>query len=177
MEPIPPLRSSKVLIVGKGPGWDKALEFLNTDWNIWTIPQGYTLINSHRVDLVFELHSPEQWKRKKGRLYELNRLFTSPKLIVPTRVHGWTNNSYVLPTEELKRLGVPLINSFGWMIAYAIHRGATEIAFRGINLDWAHEAETERDGMMFLLGYLRASDIKINVDVQSGLAKGHSIRL
>jgi len=82
MEAIPPLRSNKVLIVGKGPGWDRAASFLSQDdWNIWAIPQSYGLLDSHRVDLVFEIHDPASWRKKKGRIHNLNIGFTKPKLI------------------------------------------------------------------------------------------------
>ena len=176
MEAIPPLRSNKVLIVGKGSGWDRAAPFLSLeDWNVWAIPQSYGLLDTHRVDLVFEIHDPASWHKKKGRIYNLNTGFTKPKLIVPTRVPGWTNNSYLLPSEELKQLGLPLVNSFAWMVAYAVYRGIDTITFRGVNLDFAKEAELERDGMMFILGYLRAKGINLDTDRSGGLSRGHEI--
>ena len=170
MEPIPPLKGSQVLIVGKGPGWEKAKEFLDAGWNVWTIPQSFSLLCDHRVDLVFEIHSPDQWRRKRGTIQELNGRYTIPKLIVPERVPNMTNNSYLLPVAELQAMELPLVNSFCWMMAYALYRGATSIALRGVNLDWAHEAGIERDGVMFLLGYIRALGIELNLDAASGLA-------
>ena len=83
---------------------------------------------------------------------------------------GFTNNSYLLPVAELQAMELPLVNSFCWMMAYALYRGVTSIAFRGVNLDWAHEAGIERDGVMFLLGYIRALGINLNLDAASGLA-------
>jgi len=61
------------------------------------------------------------------------------------------------------------------MIAYAIHRGMTTVAFRGVNLDFANEAGLERDGMMFILGYLKAIGITLDTDQYSGLSRGHEI--
>lgn len=177
VELIPPLRSDKVLIVGKGPGWDKARSFFPTDWNIWTIPQSYGLLESHRVDLVFEIHDPDAWRRKKVRIQMINNTFSPPKLIVANRVSGFTDNSYLLPVEQINQLDLPLINSFAWMIAYALCRDIKTIAFRGINLNWMKEAEAERDGIMFLLGYLKAIGIHLDIDPTSGISRGHSIQL
>lgn len=174
---IPPIRSNKVVIVGKGPSWELTRTFLDTDYNIWMIPQSYAnleLIVGHRTDLVFEVHVPKAWKRKKAILYKLNQ-YSPPKLIVPQRVPNWTDNSYLLPIDELKALGLPLLNSFAWMIAYALHRGMTTIAFRGVNLDFARETERERDGMMYLLGYLRASGIKLDIERTSGLVRDNGL--
>lgn len=174
---IPPLRSNKVLIVGKGPGWEQTRDFAYTDYNIWVIPQGYGNLETvcpDRIDLVFEIHQPQAWRKKRAILRRVNDLCSPPKLIVPRRVPLWTNNSYLLPVEELQKLGLPLLNSFAWMIAYALHRGMTTIALRGVNLDQAAEAHHERDSMMYLLGYLRASGIKLNLDSSSGLMQGGS---
>ena len=165
--------------MGKGPGWENTREFLASDFNIWTIPQSYsnleTLCNK-RIDLVFEVHEPRLWKKKRAILYRVNQ-WNPPKLIVPSSVEGWTNNSYSLPVKELQSLGLPLLNSFAWMIAYAIHRGITSIAFRGVNLDFAQEADHERDGLMFLLGYLKASGIILDVERTSGLVRNNGILL
>jgi hypothetical protein len=178
MENTPQLLSNKVLIVGKGPGWELASNFYPSDYNIWTIPQGYSLLSSlreGRTDLVFEIHSPDQWRRKKATLHQLNALYTTPKLIVPVRVSPWTTNSYLLPVEELKKMGLPLLNSFAWMIVYALYRGVDTLAFRGVNLDFAHESATERDGMIYLLGYLKAKGISLDIENTSGLLKGNGI--
>lgn len=169
-EPEPALRSSKVLIVGKGTGWENALLYLPTDWSVWTIPQSFVLLNySSSIDLVFEVHEPKLWRRKKNILYNINKTYTIPKLIVPQRVPKWTDNSYLLPVEKLQALDLPLLNSFAWMIAYAIYRNVTDIMLRGINLTCRHEAEQERDSMMFMVGYARARGIGVDIDSSSGL--------
>jgi len=178
VEKIPQLLSNKVLIVGKGPGWELAKNFYSSDYNIWTIPQGYSQLISlkeGRVDLVFEIHSPDQWRKKKATLLQINNIYTTPKLIVPARVPPWTNNSYLLPIEELKKMELPLLNSFAWMIVYALYRNIDTIAFRGINLDFAHESASERDGMLYLLGYLKAKGIALDIENTSGLLKGNGL--
>lgn len=173
MEQGPILHGSRVLIIGKGEGWDRAIELIDSnEWNVWTIPQVYSLLNDPRIDLVFEIHSPEAWRKKKGTIYKLNTVFTQPKLIVPRRVPGWTNNSYLLPVEKIQETGLPLINTFAWMVAYALYRGITEYAFRGVNLNFEHEGRDERDGMMYILGYLKALGYTLNIDKYSGLARG-----
>lgn len=173
MEQEPMLRSSRVLIVGKGEGWDRAFKLLDSnEWNVWAIPQAYTLLNDSRVDLVFEVHAPDAWRKKKATIHKLNTAFTRPKLIVPQRVPGWTNNSYLLPINEIQAIGLPLVNTFAWMVAYALHRGVTEFAFRGVNLDFEHEGKEERDGMLFILGYLKALGCSLDIDRYSGLARG-----
>lgn len=175
---IPSLRSTKVLIVGKGPGWELTRDFLYTDYNIWAIPQSYgnlEVMAGNRVDLVFEVHDPKAWRKKRAILRRLNDLCSPPKLIVPQRFAPWTNNSYLLPVEEIRKFGLPLLNSFAWMIAYALHRGATAIALRGVNLDYANEALHERDSMMYLLGYLKSSGITLDIEFSSGLMQGNTL--
>ena len=179
MDSTPPIRSAKVLIIGKGPGWELAREFIDTDYNIWGIPQSYNCLEQiigHRFDLIFEVHSPKAWKKKKATLYRLNNQYaSSPKLIVPQRVDGWTNNSYLLPIPELQSLGLPLLNSFAWMVAYALHRKMDTIAFRGVNLDCDREALGERDGLLYILGYLKALGTNLNVERSSGLIRGNEL--
>jgi hypothetical protein len=178
MEMIPPLRSTKALIVGKGPGWELARDFFETDYNIWVIPQSYgelENIGGHRLDLVFEVHNPDTWRRRKSILYRVNTQWAPPKLMVPQRVSGWTDNSYLLPIQELQALGLPLLNSFAWMVAYALHRGIDTIALRGVNLDFAHEALRERDGLMYILGYLKAAGINLDIERSSGLVRGNGL--
>ena len=167
---VPQLKSTKVLIVGKGTGWEKAQEFLNkADWNIWVIPQSYRLLQSHLIDLVFEVHEPSLWRKKRNIIQEVNNIYRPPRLIVTHQVPRYTDNSYLLPIEDIQKLELPLINTFAWMLAYAIHRGCTEVALRGINLDYAHEAYLERDGLMYILGYIQALGIKLDIDNESGI--------
>ena len=174
---IPPLRSDRVLIVGKGPGSEQLRDFLPTEYNIWTIPQTYSeyeYICGNRFDLIFEVHQPNQWRKKKSILRRLNAC-SGPRLMVPQIVPGITNNSYSLPVSDLQALELPLLDSFAWMLAYALYRDIKTIALRGINLDFAHEAAQERDALLYILGYLKAAGLTLDIDRDSGLVQGNGL--
>lgn len=159
----PILKSKEVVIVGMDAGWDFAKSFNPDKINIWTIPGSFKLIGQ-MSNLVFELHEPGA-KRLNVILYANTHTEDNAKLIVPRRVEGVTNNSYLLPKEELLSSypNLPMVDSFAWMMVYALYRGCEKVSLCGINLNKFEECRAERDGIIFLIGYLRAKGVEVYI--------------
>jgi hypothetical protein len=122
LKPAPP---KKIAIVGCYPEtWEKA-PFGDNNWEIW----GFSRRNMGklpRVDKWFELHENSQFPRYESE--------------VKGYVTDWLKKPFVVlqdqfPAKELvKRFG-PYFFSEGqsvWLMAYAIHLGATEIGIWGV---------------------------------------------
>jgi hypothetical protein len=118
-------QDKKIAIVGCYPASWESAPFSDNSWEIW----GFSRRNMGklpRCNKWFELHQKSQFPRYESE--------------VPGYVNDWLKKPFVVlqdqfPAKELvKRFG-PLFFSEGqcvWLMAYAIHLGATDIGIWGV---------------------------------------------
>ncbi len=144
----------KVVIVGKGRGWDEAPP-CGKGYEIW----GVTQLNLRReVDLVIDMndYSENRW----GPAETLEATQSRNKA-----VHE--NVSYVdlmtYPYRKIvKKFGSDYFSStVAFAVALAIHRGAAEIEMYGVTLEVPSEYAYQKPCVEYWCGYARGKGIKV----------------
>lgn len=142
----------KVIIVAKGPGWEKA----PMEGETWGLNN---LVLKRPVKLTFEIHDIEELRHKRpGEIEEINRL----GIPVITRMkHDLLPNSIPFP---LGKMPVQYFtNTIAYMIAYAVYKGATEIEMYGVALLLEYEYSDQRPCIEFWIGYAMGKGVKVTV--------------
>ena len=142
----------KVIIIAKGPGWEKA----PMEGETWGLND---LVLRRPVKLTFEIHDISQVrKRRPGQIEKINRL----GIPVITRMkHELLPNSIPFP---LGKMPVQYFTStIAYMIAYAVYKEATEIEIFGIALLLEHEYTDQKPCIEFWIGYAMGKGIKVTV--------------
>lgn len=159
---IPP---RKVIMVGGSFGRDQAEMFRHSSSSIWCVARIYDKVPY--ANLVFDMHmNGEGWTHRTHQAYRDGKLILQhPEPEFPT--------AQILPTEDLiDEFGLVFTSSFSWMTAYALQLGVTEIAYYGINMIHDSELGSQRDGLLFLLGYAKAKGVRIETPQRSYLRYG-----
>jgi hypothetical protein len=158
---VPRLKSTKIAIVGGSSGRDMVSRCHNTDWNVWCIARIYNYVLF--ADYVFEVHDPAKWCPATYKASTQNKL-------ILLQHYPSLPNAFVLPKDELtSTYGVVFTSSFSWLLAYAVYRGATEIAMYGVNMSHSSEQGDQRDGLFYMIGIARASGVRITLPAHSKL--------
>lgn len=155
----------KVIIIGKGVGWEKAPK----DGETWGIND---VIQRRPVKLIIDMHD---W----GNNYRSDRQKTL-QLAIETKTPLISVNAY--PEHSLS-MAYPLrdiIDFFGtdylgstldYAIAYAIYKGARELDLYGINLESGTEYTMQKPSAEFWLGVAKGRGIKVKIHGESRLLK------
>ena len=118
------------------------------------------LVLRRDVKLVFQIHTIDKMTGDlPGKTIEkVNRLGIP---IIVSKPHKRLPTAIVFPYDEM-----PIkyfTNSIAYMIAYAIHKGATEIDMYGVALVVPEEYAYQRPCIEFWIGYALAKGIKVKV--------------
>ena len=146
----------KVIIVGKGSGWEDA----PMEGETWGLND---LILRRSVRLSFEMHNLDEWYDKnhynfKQEREEINKLGIP---VVTQKKHKLFPTAIPFPIDEM-----PIkyfTNSIAYMIAYAIHKGATEIEMYGVPLIYVDEYTRQLPCVEYWIGYARGKGIKVTI--------------
>ena len=142
----------KVLLIGKGPGWKDAPMGGET-WGV------NDLVCRRPVKLTFEIHPIQRVLELRPReIEEINRLGIP---VITSHLHEALPNAVVFPLDVMPIQYFD--NSIAYMIAYAIHKEATEIEMYGIALLLGKEYSWERPSIEFWIGYAMGKGIKVTV--------------
>lgn len=154
-----------VVIVGGSTGRDEARSYISEQASIWCVARIYNKVPY--ADLVFDMHTSSQyWDPQTYRAHRHGKLVTQKPI-------DEFPNAEVLPAEIMQQeFGTPFTSSFSWMTAMAIHGGATMISLLGVNMQHKTEKGLQRDGLLYLLGFAKARNIKINTTQLSALKQG-----
>ncbi len=154
----------KLVIVGRGPGWEKAKE--ETADQVWAVSTVFLLLSASSAppDLIFQLHDKslyESWLKDQGGSVVLMR----PDADLPS--------AKVLPAAALiAKYGHKFASSFVWMMALAIEQGFDEISIHGVHLAHKTEYAVQRDSFFYFYGVAEARGVKITVPRDSGIFLG-----
>lgn len=146
--------AKKVVIVGAGSGYDMIRDYeKDKSYEIWCVPTIYPVLESHRVDKVFEVHPQQKWKAG------IDYAAIGNKLVLTTS-NPATPKATILSIDSLQRkYGTVFSSSIAWMLGYALSEGAKEIVFLGVDMDGGYS--NQRDGLFFLLGFAKAAKVNI----------------
>ena len=165
----------RVAILGTAPSSRALAPFDNPDWEIWACsPSNSTDGTLPRVTRWFELHAlsdlrQERWKSwVKPYVDALNAKSCS---VYMQEKNELVPKAEVFPVDVLtKTYGRRFFtSSIAWMIAFALHEGATEIGIYGVDMCAASEYEFERPGCQYFIDLARTLGVTVTIPPQSDL--------
>jgi hypothetical protein len=163
----------KVIIVGTGM---TSVEGAPTgpDWETWGVGRAWQILE--HADMWFELHNFDLMLAHPER-YEAHAAWLQEQTMPIVCKHLWPQfkNPVLFPLEEcIENFGKYFTNSVSYMIAYAIMKGAEEIALMGINMAWNTEFSEQRPSIEYIIGRAMGLGIAVHIPDSSDVLKcGH----
>lgn len=137
----------KVLnLVGKAPGYEKSFDAVGDTWCVSSV---FTCLNAKKVNLIFQIHKPEEWEEFLPEHKE-KVIVAYPALYQQYPVH-----------KLLKKYGPVFGSTVCWMLALAIEREYKIINMFGLEMASKQEYIDQRDTLFYMIG--RAEAVGINV--------------
>lgn len=172
----------KVIILGKGDGWEAApLTFGDKEVQCWGINNH---IMSRPLDVVFEPHDVEWWKEHcdeevwyhKVEPRYLQHIQRVNELGVPyltLKHYDFIPTSQKYPVEEIcNHFGIDYFTGgVDYMLAYAIWKGVEQIDIYGVHTTYDDEYQYQKPSLEFWIGVAVGRGIKITVHGSHSLLK------
>jgi len=144
--------------------------FNDPSWQIWACSPG-NQNTLPRVDVWFELHGNLHWPENAS--YGLPYIEWLKTLKIPIFMQNqmYVPNAIVFPKDEMvKEFGKDFFtSSFSWMMAWAIHQGAKEIALFGIDMASRDEYILQRPGFYFFKHIAEQRGIRVSAPNESDI--------
>jgi hypothetical protein len=157
----------KVAVIGLWSETHGLAPWSDPQWEKWGLAWDPAAL---RMDRVFEVHLPREWKDYAPKDY-IERLCMMPRLYLQ-EPHPQVPNGERYPLEEVeKTTGDYFSSSIAYLMALAIHEGAEEIGLFGVAMEGHDEYGYQRPNMEYLVGLARGLGIKVHIPEQSPLCK------
>lgn len=155
--------SKKVLLVGRGPQWERTK---GATGEIWCASTVYPMLRAIGVEpsRIYQLHGKdifEPW---------LSEVQDRVVLIQPDPDYP---RASVMPVQRLvERHGFKFGSTYAWMVAQAMDEGFDEIVTEGIQLAHQTEYGPQRDSWFYFTGWGEARGVKFDIPRDSWLFLG-----
>ena len=155
----------KVILIGKGNGWENAPQ----DGNTWGVN---SLCLRRPVEMVFNMHRMDEEPYLSN--FEQNTIIDYvngndvPLVTLKKLDNVPTSIEFPLDKMPLKYAECSIV----YMIVYAILEGATEIDMYGVVLEVGDEYTVQRKSVEYWIGYARGKGIKVTINEPTCLCKG-----
>jgi len=157
----------KVSIVGKATGWQYANRANCKPGEVWGLNTHCLMRN---YDRVFDIHDMSKYPRDEALRKRYHKHINENNIPVYTiRTFPDIPTSIQFPLEDMPFLY--FMTSIDYMIAYAIHLGATTIQLFGVKILRGLSHEHARPCIEFWLGYAVAHGIEVNIYPPSDIFK------
>ena len=163
----PPL---KIALVGTAPSSRMLAPYADPSWTIWGCSPGNMGVLP-RVDAWFEIHGNLLWPEHKhyGEPYinwlrqQTFPIYMQNQELVP--------NAVPLPYREIVKEFGPYFftSSFAWMMAFAMMKGAKEVALYGIDMASRDEYILQRPGAYYFFEEGKKRGIKMQAPYESDI--------
>lgn len=163
----PPL---KIALIGTAPSSRLLAPYNDPSWQIWVCSPG-NMNALPRADRWFEIHGSLLWPENQH--YGIPYIEFLKKLTIPVYMQDqrYCPNALPYPKDEMVKEFGPyyFTSSFAWMLAMAIHEGASEIALYGIDMASRDEYILQRPGAYYFFNEARKRGIKISAPYESDI--------
>ena len=146
----------KVIIVGKGFGWEDAPQ----EGNVWGVND---LFLRRDVNLLFNMHDLDylmEYERSET-LATINYVNKHNMPLITLRKWNSVPTSKAFPLDKMH--SDFFTNSIAYMLAYAEYKGATEIDIYGVSMKDPKEYLTQKYSLDYWLGYVRGRGVKVTI--------------
>jgi len=163
----PPL---KIALVGTAPSSRMLAPYSDPSWTIWGCSPGNMGVLP-RIDAWFEIHGNLMWPEHKhyGEPYinwlrqQTFPIYMQNQELVP--------NAIPLPYREIVKEFGPYFftSSFAWMMAFAMMKGAKEVALYGIDMASRDEYILQRPGAYYFFEEGKKRGVKMQAPYESDI--------
>jgi len=147
---------NKIIIIGMGSSWKKA----PMEGETWSLNN---MLSSRPVKLLFLMHDIDLLL-KEG-LHDTEEIIENVnKLGIPVmtlKEYPYLPTAIIFPVDDMHSNYYTC--SFAYMIAYAVHKGATAIDIYGVPLVNKLEYREQRACVEYWIGYARGRGIEVNI--------------
>jgi hypothetical protein len=152
----------KVALVGTAPSSRLLAPFNDPTWEIWVCSPG-NMSGIPRVSRWFEIHNNYEWPEHASYGPSYLQWLRQQPFPIYMQDQKTVPNATVYPKDDmLKEFGPDFFtSSFAWMMAYAIHLGAEEIALFGIDMASRDEYILQRPGFYYFKHRAEQKGIKV----------------
>ena len=152
----------KVALIGTAPSSRMLAPFNDLSWKIWVCSPGNMNVVP-RVDVWFEIHGNLLWPECKAYGEPYIEWLKKQPFPIYTQDQSLVPNALSFPVDEIvKEFGRDFFtSSFAWMLAFAMHSGAKEIALFGIDMASREEYILQRPGFFFFRHIAHMRGIKV----------------
>lgn len=165
-------RERKIAIMGKSPSTQQAAPFGDESWEIWTLFNMVQCGEVPRFDRHFELHPLEWFRDKAEHDYYKWLCSVRDKPVYLIRSDEEVPAGVLYPKDEIvDRFGRYFTNTVSWMIALAIHEGATHISLWGVDMAQDTEYAIQRPSCEYFIGVAVGAGIEVEIPDASDLLK------
>lgn len=181
-QPAPELQPLKVALVGTAPSSRLLAPFDDPTWKIWGCSPG-NMNALKRFDAWFEIHSNLLWPEHEAYGKPYIEWLKTLKVPVYMQAEWPMQDGQLTSTKEIVPNAIPIpwrelvadfgedffTSSFAWMMAFAMHQGAKEIALFGIDMASRDEYILQRPGFYFFRHIARQRGVKVSAPHESDI--------
>ena len=139
-------------LVGKAKGYEKSF---NAEGHIWCVSSVFTCLNPDKVDLIFQIHTPDTWEKWLPKFKE--------KVIV-----AFPCAYQLYPAHEMIQKYGPVFGStVAWMLCLAIERRYEKICMYGLEMASKQEYIDQRDTLFYWIGRAEERGIDVVIPAES----------
>ena len=157
----------KVILIGKGEGWDRAPK----EGETWGVND---LCLRRPVKLIFQMHHNPDGEYDPiiahANKFKIPIVMIEKHLNIPT--------SIAFPLEEIMKETRTdyFTSSMDYMVTYAMYKGAREIDMYGVHLARGTGYSYYLPSLSYWLGYAKGLGIKVNIRTRTTLVKAEKGR-
>jgi hypothetical protein len=169
-EPVKEVVPLKVAMIGTAPSSRLLAPYSDPSWQIWVCSPGNQNV-CPRVDVWFELHGNLLWPECKSYGEPYIEWLKKQPFPIYMQDQSFVPNALTFPKDDMvKEFGKDFFtSSFAWMMAFAIHKGAKEIALYGIDMASRDEYILQRPGFFFFRQCAIQRGIKVTAPHESDI--------
>ena len=167
----------KVAIVCGAPSSEMLAPFDNKDWEIWVLGNRVKRHLDKRVTRIFEIHDNLS-EHGDIQAYADSLVYLGIPMVVGENFPSGGSHVKKYPYDEVEKLygSLYLTSSPAYMLAYAILRGATDIAIYGVDLSISdHEYFWQRPCVEAWIGFAKGRGINVTIPEVSHVGKSKYI--
>jgi hypothetical protein len=173
-----PLKPEKVAILGTAPSSRLLAPFGDPSYTIWGSspgnmgdPGSNPSAFPRLPDAWFEIHSNLLWPEYQSYGIPYVKWLNEKSFPLMAIDKSLFPRAQLFPWRELVREFGPYFftSTFAWMAAFALHQGAKEIGFFGVDMSSKDEYITQRPGGHYFITLAKQRGIKLNIPNESDL--------
>lgn len=155
----------KVAICGTGAGYENA-PYGQEGWEVWGLSGHWN--TGKKFDRIYEIHHGKALEGLRFEQAKIQWMMENVTVCHPTTEKGFPNAKPIDFDKYMDKYGRYFMSTLSWMMAEAMEV-ADEISICGATLSAQDEYAHQKPSLTYLIGWARASGIKVNTRKDSEL--------